>query len=360
MDVVTEKGNRAAFVMKLTQLAVAAPTVPSAVTPILDALVNRTAAAGAAYFQLGGEVFHARAASGEMPDSPIMAEILIHGLPGDTPLMRALQDTSEPLFFDDTSSQDATAGFPELGVISMAATPVRTATGRMLGAFLMHTFELHEWTTGEADLFAAVAGVLASLTARLVAEEDAIRAQEDALRSLGLALEFRDGETKGHTDRVTHRALKIGEQMGLDEATMKALRWGSYLHDIGKVATPDAILRKPGALDETEWEIMRSHVEVGHLFAAQLGFLPKSVLSLILHHHERWEGAGYPHRLEGVNIPLLARIFTVSDVYDALTSTRPYKRAWSHEEAIAEIRAQSGRQFDPEVVDAFLKLDFDR
>lgn len=349
--------HRSDLLVQLTQLAVAAPNVPSAITPILNTLVSRTAAVGAAYFQTNGMAFHARAASGEMPEGPIMEHILLHGLPNETPLMRALEVTTFPLFFDDTTAALETAGFPDLGVHSMAAAPVCTASGELLGAFLMHTFVQHDWTDGEADLFAAVAGVLASLTARLVAEEKAVAAHEDALRALGLALEHRDGETKGHTDRVTSLALRIGTEMGFDEEDLKALRWGSYLHDIGKISTPDAILRKPGKLDTMEWEIMRAHSPVGHSFASQLRFLPEAVLDVILYHHERWAGGGYPRGLERVDIPLAARIFSVCDVYDALTSTRPYKHAWTHEEAVAEIRAQSGNQFDPTVVAAFLQVE---
>lgn len=182
-------------------------------------------------------------------------------------------------------------------------------------------------------------------------------AKERVLRALGLALEQRDVETKGHTNRVTTMALRIAELMGLGEDDKQALRWGAYLHDIGKIATPDSILNKPGKLDVQELKIMRAHVMHGHTLASKLGFLPAGVLGLILYHHERWEGGGYPNGLKGVEIPLLARIFSVCDVYDALTSERPYKRAWSHEEAVHEIQVQSGRHFDPAVVEVFLRLD---
>lgn len=354
---------RAQLIVDLTQLALSAPDIPSAVLPALDTLVSRTRAAGSAYFQVGGGMFKARSASGVMPQGPVMEAILAHGLPAETPLMRALEASSLPLFFDDTSAAPETAGFPELGVTSMAAAPVLSRGGELQGAFLMHTFEPHAWSPRECDLFGAVAGVLAALAARLVAEEqalvekeNALRAKEGAIKALGVAVESRDSEVKGHTDRVTELALKVGEALKLSPGDLDALRWGAYLHDLGKVATPDAILHKPGRLSDEEWGTMRQHVTAGHHVAEQLDFLPPATLETVLHHHERWDGQGYPHRLKGAEIPLLARIFSVCDVYDALTSKRPYKKAWSHEEALFEIRAQSGTQFDPQVVEVFAGL----
>jgi putative nucleotidyltransferase with HDIG domain len=289
----------------------------------------------------------------------MMDAILAHGLPADAPLLVALDQATSPLFFDDTAATPVTAGFPDLGVASLAAAPVRGRHGGLLGAFLMHTFEQHDWTESEADLVAAVANALAALTARLVAEEDAVAAREGAIRALGLALESRDGETKGHTDRVTDLAIRLGTVLGLSDDDLSTLRWGAYLHDIGKIGVPDAILRKPGKLDDVEWEVMREHVALGHSFATRLPFLPPDVLNVVGHHHERWDSTGYPDGLSGEDIPLSARVFALCDVYDALTSERPYKRPWTHDDAVAEIAAQSGKQFDPTVVTAFLALNLD-
>ena len=223
----------------------------------------------------------------------------------------------------------------------------------------MHTFEPHGWTEDEASLVSVVSGTLAALTARLVAEEAALSAREGAIRAIGLALDTRDGETKGHTDRVTALALELADILELGEAERAALRYGAYLHDVGKIGIPDAILRKPGRLDDAEWSIMRRHTIVGQNFARELTFLSPDAMTVIRHHHERWDGTGYPDGLAGDRIPLAARIFAVCDVYDALRSERPYKAAWTHDEAIAEIAAQSGTQFDPRIVATFVAFALD-
>ncbi|GEM87726.1 hypothetical protein MGR01S_23510 [Meiothermus granaticius NBRC 107808] len=181
------------------------------------------------------------------------------------------------------------------------------------------------------------------------------QAREGSLKGLGLALEYRDLETAGHTERVTALALRLAEALNLDEAMLTQLRWGAYLHDLGKLAIPDAILKKPGKLDPKEWERMKAHTIVGEEMARQMGFLPPATLEIIRHHHERWDGTGYPDALEGKTIPLLARIFALSDVYDALISERPYKPAWRSEEALAEIERQAGQQFDPELTKIFIR-----
>lgn len=356
LDVAPALTTDAELIVELTQHALSARDLPAAVEPILSALVERTAAAGAAYFQREGGAFHARAAHGAMPAGPAMDAVLAHGLSDVAPVIAALDASAGPLFFADTAVEADAAGFPDLGVASLAAAPVRDGAGRVVGAFLMHTFTLHDWTGGERALFASVAGTLASLTARLVAEERLLDAREGALRALGLALEYRDVETAGHTDRVVQMSAELGRAMGLDADALRDLRWGAYLHDVGKIATPDDVLLKRGPLSADEREVMNGHALVGREFAERLGFLPPEVLDVVEHHHERWDGRGYPAALAGRRIPLAARIFAVCDVYDALTSERPYKRAWTHEQATAELAAQSGAQFDPEAVAAFLRL----
>ncbi len=350
------RDETAEVILTLTRQVLAAPDVSSAVRPLLEAFVQRTAADGGAFFQVDGSVFHARAAQGDMPTGPAMESILTHGLPGDTPLLRALTTSDAPIIVDDTSQSPETAGFPALGVASLAAVPVLDRQGTLLGAFLAHTFAPHAWTESESTFVAATTGTITGLTARLLAEEAAVAARDGALRALGMALDERDRETKGHTDRVTALALRLGRSLGLDERTLTALRWGAYLHDIGKVCIPDTVLRKPDQLDETEWRLIRTHPVLGQSFCAQLPFLPDDSLAVIRHHHEQWDGNGYPDGLAGEAIPFVARLFAVCDVYDALTSERWYKQAWTHGGALAELSSQAGRKFDPAIVVAFIEL----
>lgn len=182
------------------------------------------------------------------------------------------------------------------------------------------------------------------------------RTREDAFRALGIALEHRDYETKGHTDRVAALARRLGERVGLAADDLEALVWGAYLHDLGKMAIPDHILRKPGRLTPEEYEQVKRHAVVGFEMSQDLAFLPPATRTVIRSHHERWDGTGYPDGLAGAGIPYLARLFALVDVYDALTSERPYKAAWSHQEATAELASQAGTQFDPDLVAVMLAL----
>jgi PAS domain S-box-containing protein/putative nucleotidyltransferase with HDIG domain len=168
------------------------------------------------------------------------------------------------------------------------------------------------------------------------------------------ALDMRDKETEGHTKRVTETSVALARLMGLPEEELTHLRRGALLHDIGKMGVPDAILLKPGPLTEEEWVLMKQHPGLAHEMLSRIEYLLPA-LNVPYCHHEKWDGTGYPRGLKGDDIPLAARIFAVVDVYDALTSDRPYRPAWTQAETIEHIRMQSGRQFDPAVVEVFLK-----
>jgi PAS domain S-box-containing protein len=185
------------------------------------------------------------------------------------------------------------------------------------------------------------------------ANDHLVATTEGSMLGLGVALEARDLETGGHTERVVKLSARLGRDLGLNDAALSELRQGAYLHDLGKLSVPDAVLLKPGRLDPDERALMQTHATHGHAIARRIPTLTSGALDVIRHHHERWDGAGYPDGLAGEEIPLLARIFAVCDVYDALTSERPYKRAWSDEDAVAELTAQRGRHFDARVVDRF-------
>jgi len=169
------------------------------------------------------------------------------------------------------------------------------------------------------------------------------------------AVELRDQETAGHTERVTALTLRLARALGVPEEDLEHIRRGAILHDVGKLAIPDRILLKPGPLTEEEWAVMKRHPVYAYEWLSGIPFLRKA-LDIPYAHHERWDGSGYPRGLKGEAIPLSARIFAVVDVYDALTSDRPYRKAWPKEKALAYLQEQAGRQFDPQVVATFLRL----
>jgi putative nucleotidyltransferase with HDIG domain len=175
------------------------------------------------------------------------------------------------------------------------------------------------------------------------------------LAVLTSALDARDRETEGHSVRVSRLAKRVGEEMNLEAHQLKALERGALLHDIGKIGISDAILHKPDKLDEAEWKVMRLHPDIGARIVEDIPFLQDTLL-VIRYHQERWDGSGYPIGLRGKDIPLVARIFAVTDAFDALTTERPYREKISEEEAISYLREQAGILFDPEVVTAFEKI----
>jgi putative nucleotidyltransferase with HDIG domain len=169
------------------------------------------------------------------------------------------------------------------------------------------------------------------------------------------ALDLRDQETEGHTLRVTEMALNLATAMGVEDTQLIHLQRGALLHDIGKMGVPDSILLKPGTLTDPEMEIMRRHPQYAYDMLSPIPFL-RPALDIPYCHHEKWDGTGYPRKLKGEQIPLVARIFAVVDVWDAITSDRPYRAAWSHDKARDYIREQSGLYFEPRIVDMFLKM----
>ena len=178
---------------------------------------------------------------------------------------------------------------------------------------------------------------------------------EDLLSGLTKALDARDSDTEGHSQRVEELSEQLGIEMGLSWKELQALKRGALLHDIGKIGVPDNILNKPGPLDDIEWDTMRQHPDKGAEIIEEISAL-KDALPVIKSHQERWDGSGYPEKLTGAEIPLLARIFAVVDVYDALTSNRPYRQAMPVPEALAYLENQAGIHFDRDVVTRFCSL----
>jgi hypothetical protein len=205
----------------------------------------------------------------------------------------------------------------------------------------------------DADRGQALAISAAERRAREVLQES----QVVTLERLALAAEYRDDDTGEHTRRVGTMAARIAEALGFPADLVALIRQVAPLHDVGKIGVPDAVLLKPGALDARERKLINAHTIVGASVLQRQGYeLLELAADIALSHHERWDGTGYPLGRAGEAIPIAGRIIAVADVFDALTHHRPYKTAWPVADAVAEIRAQRGRQFDPEVVDAFLAV----
>jgi PAS domain S-box-containing protein/putative nucleotidyltransferase with HDIG domain len=183
-----------------------------------------------------------------------------------------------------------------------------------------------------------------------------VRAYDTTLEGWARALELRDKETEGHAQRVTTLTVQLARQMGLNEAALVHIRRGALLHDIGKMGIPDSILLKPGPLTDDEWTIMRQHPVMAYEMLAPVAYL-RPALDIPYCHHERWDGSGYPRGLKATQIPQAARIFAVVDVWDALRFDRPYSKAWPKDKVREHIRSLSGTHFDPQVVEAFLRLE---
>lgn len=181
------------------------------------------------------------------------------------------------------------------------------------------------------------------------------RSYDITLQALGGALDMKDAETEGHSKRVTAFTIAIARQLGLTLDQIRVIARGAFLHDIGKMAIPDAILRKPAALNPEETAIVREHCYRGFQILRNIPFLTEAA-EIVYSHQERWDGTGYPRGLKGEEIPLGARIFSIADTLDAITSDRPYRPAQSVSAALKEIKAWRGRQFDPKIVDTFLSM----
>ena len=220
----------------------------------------------------------------------------------------------------------------------------------------------NEIAKSEVRLFTAVADIAATAIHRATLYEqsqkdavDLILAYDSTLEGWAHALELRDQETEGHTRRVMQMTVDLARRMGFEKPELENARRGALLHDIGKMGIPDSVLLKPGTLNEREWEIMRRHPEYADEFLEPIAYL-HPVIDIPYCHHEKWNGSGYPRGLVGEQIPFMARIFAIVDVWDALRSDRPYRTAWSNEKTRKYIVEQSGRHFDPHVVQVFLEL----
>src|SRR3989441_8747446 len=227
---------------------------------------------------------------------------------------------------------------------------------RQAEAAVTRALEHHELITAKRRYENHLEELVNQRTAEL---DEALGSLESAYRStlkaLTAALETRDAETHGHSERVVTFSLRLGREYGLSGPEMKALEFGSLLHDIGKIGVPDAILRKPAKLTDEEWVRMREHPVHGQQILRGIKFL-EGAARVVAQHHEKWDGSGYPLQLKAEEIDICARIFSVADAFDAITSDRVYRQGRSYEAATQELDEWAGRQFDPKVVEAFHRV----
>ncbi|PYS44269.1 MAG: two-component system response regulator [Acidobacteria bacterium] len=227
---------------------------------------------------------------------------------------------------------------------------------RQAEAAVARALEYHELVAAKRRYENHLEELVEQRTAELDQALDSLEnAYRTTLQALTAALETRDAETHGHSERVVTFSLRLGRECGLNAPQMKALEFGSLLHDIGKIGVPDAILRKPAKLTDEEWVRMREHPLHGQQILRGIEFL-KGAAKVVAQHHEKWDGSGYPLGLKTEEIDICARIFSVADAFDAITSDRVYRKGRPYEAAAKELNEWAGRQFDPKVVEAFHRV----
>ncbi len=285
----------------------------------------------------------------------VVSDITMPGMSGldMIPYVKRLSPNTVVVMISGVQTVESAIGALRLGAFDYVMKPfdlrqVEAVVSRALGhqdlivakqRYENHLEELVEQRTAELDQ------TLNSL-------EDAYRS---TLKALTAALETRDLETHGHSERVVSYSLRLGREYGLDAARMKSLEFGSLLHDIGKIGVPDLILRKPAKLTEEEWVLMREHPTHGQQILKGIEFL-EGAARVVAQHHEKWDGSGYPLGLKGEEVDLCARIFSVADAFDAMTSDRVYRKGKPYADAAKELDAWAGKQFDPKVVEAFHRV----
>lgn len=267
-----------------------------------------------------------------------------------------------PNLSNDPDNQFLTGFFKGEGFVSYYGAPL-VVKGNVIGVLEVFSRSIVERSDDWFNFYGTLTGqaAIAVDNARLFqgmqqANLELISTYDDTIEGWSRAMDMRDRETEGHTQRVTKQTLELAQFMGVPDVELPHFRRGALLHDIGKIGVPDNILFKSNALTEEEWEIMRRHPVLAREMLLPIRFLKDAAIDIPYCHHEKWDGTGYPRGLKDLEIPLSARIFAVVDVWDALTSDRPYRPAWSAEKALAYIREQTGKHFDPDVVKVFIEL----
>jgi len=274
----------------------------------------------------------------------------------DYPATEAVLDGGVPwgISIDDPSADPAELFvLREMQMKSVLLVPLVVAE-EPWGLIEIYDSRPRDFSSSERHLAELAGSQIAALLAAFEHEERAQRLYRETLASLSNALEAKDAVTSEHTEEVVRLAVALAAELELDLEAVRTVELGAVLHDIGKVRVPEAILNKPGPLDEAEWAVMRTHPEVGEQIVRPIQSL-QAILPIVRHHHERWDGSGYPDGLSGRAIPIGARIVAVCDAYRAMTEDRPYRTALGSDEARRELEQGAGSQFDPECVAAFLR-----
>ena len=267
----------------------------------------------------------------------------------------------------DLASQtdaDTSVIYRKEGFVAYAGVPL-IAKGQIKGVLEVYHRSAHRPETEWLNLLETLAGqaAIAIDNAQLFdnlqqSNIELVLAYDATIAGWSRAMDLRDKETEGHTQRVTELTLKLARAMKISEPELAQIRRGALLHDIGKMGVPDNILLKADQLTDEEWEKMRQHPVWAYEMLSSIRYL-QSALDIPYGHHEKWDGTGYPRGLKGEEIPIAARIFAVADVWDAITSDRPYRKGWSEEDALKYIEEQSGKYFDPNVVQEFFRLIYE-
>lgn len=285
----------------------------------------------------------------------VISDITMPGMSGleMIPHVKQLSPDTVVVMISGMQTVESAIGALRLGAFDYLMKPFDL---RQVEAVVKRALEYHELVVAKRRYENHLEELVAQRTAEL---DRALNSLEGAYRStleaLTAALETRDSETHGHSERVVTYSLRLGREYGLSSEEMKSLEFGSLLHDIGKIGVPDSILRKPAKLTEEEWVRMREHPVHGQQILRGIEFL-QGAAKVVAQHHEQWDGSGYPHGLRGEEIDVCARIFAVADAFDAITSDRVYRRGKSYEAAAQELDDWAGRQFDPKVVEAFHRV----
>jgi HD-GYP domain-containing protein (c-di-GMP phosphodiesterase class II) len=296
----------------------------------------------------------------EFPEELRLAHVKSH------PHIQQVISTKSPVYLDDARTASLSAAervvVDARHLVSVLYFPLLLKDD-VIGIFIVGTTtETRQFSKSEVDLcyILSYQVALAIANAQLYkkaqqAIADLSQAYDATLKGWSRVLDMRDHITDEHTHRVEDMTVTLAARMGFPESELAHIRRGALMHDIGKMAIPDTILQKPAALTEEEQAIMRTHPVKAYQILSQIDYLT-SALEIPYCHHERWDGTGYPRGLQGEEIPLSAQLFSVVDVYDALTTDRPYRKAWSNEQAMMYIQEQSGKYFSPKAVKAFFEM----